>query len=501
MSSRFTRGNKLYAKIQDVDGIWRQVATGFDVGQEAAADKWISDREIDVERERRARLGKPIEDELTVNGWAKEWGSLRTALERDGNHDYARIRDHVLPQIGTMLIKDVRATHIVDVFHKIITTPLKATGEPPAPRTVHNIYLATSAMFRAAVKKGKTAQTPCILTSEDLGSKVDQDPEWRAKAQFDRERAQVLISTPLIPWDRRVAYSIEVLSGARPGEVAALRWRHRVANKPLRELVVAKSLNSKRGKEKATKTKAVKHIPEHPTLAAILSEWWLSGWELMMGRPPTPDDLIVPLPPDDADARTKRKGTEPYRTTYYAGRRWAEDMLALGWTDQQQHYNLRATFITLALEDGADEHIIENRVTHTKKRRGAFDGYNRGQQWAKVCAEVAKLKLSRVIDGEDHVRRLEVAAGDAPQDLGAFLVQSEKLAEMSAGSGLRRRVSNPALALVPGGRCETSRADEGDGVAPDRTVLHQTAPNMVKSACDHGIALLRASVSDRDETL
>jgi len=34
-----------------------------------------------------------------------------------------------------------------------------------------------------------------------------------------------------------------------------------------------------------------------------------------MGRAPGPDDLIVPLPPDAAERRTKRKG-EPFRTTH-----------------------------------------------------------------------------------------------------------------------------------------------------------------------------------------
>jgi hypothetical protein len=39
---------------------------------------------------------------------------------------------------------------------------------------------------------------------------------------------------------------------------------------------------------------------------------------------------------------------------------------------------MRATFITLAIEDGADPEILETRVTHTRKSRSAFDGYNRG---------------------------------------------------------------------------------------------------------------------------
>jgi hypothetical protein len=37
-------------------------------------------------------------------------------------------------------------------------------------------------------------------------------------------------------------------------------------------------------------------MPVHVALAAALAEWKLCGWEAMMGRSPTPDDLIVPMP-------------------------------------------------------------------------------------------------------------------------------------------------------------------------------------------------------------
>lgn len=65
------------------------------------------------------------------------------------------------------------------------------------------------------------------------------------------------------------------------------------------------------------------------------------------------------------------------------------------------------------LEDGADPHVIETRVTHTKKSRSAFDGYNRGRQWEITCAEVAKLKIARRPAGQGEVIALPLAAGAA----------------------------------------------------------------------------------------
>jgi hypothetical protein len=63
----------------------------------------------------------------------------------------------------------------------------------------------------------------------------------------------------------------------------------------------------------------------------------------------------------------------------------------------REPYAMKSTFITRVLDDGADPHVIETRVTHTKKSLSAFDGYNPGQQWALTCAEVAKLRLTRSV--------------------------------------------------------------------------------------------------------
>jgi hypothetical protein len=176
---------------------------------------------------------------------------------------------------------------------------------------------------------------------------------------------------------------------------------------------VAKSYSTCVG-EKTTKTDAVKHVPVHPTLAAMLAEWKLGGWAAMMGRAPGPDDLIVPLPPDPAERRYKRKG-EPFRTTYYSGKCWSKyDLAALGWR-HRRHYDMRATFITLAIDDGADPDVLETRVTHTRKSRSAFDGYNRGLQWERTCAEVSKVRITR--GGRSAAAEQPIAAGSGDDSL------------------------------------------------------------------------------------
>jgi integrase len=87
-----------------------------------------------------------------------------------------------------------------------------------------------------------------------------------------------MISDVRIPADRQLVYAFGLLAGMRPGEVAALRWRHYDASaEPLGRLLVATAYNTKRNITKGTKTETTKTIPVHPTLAAMLAEWRLSG--------------------------------------------------------------------------------------------------------------------------------------------------------------------------------------------------------------------------------
>src|SRR4029079_12430491 len=142
------------------------------------------------------------------------------------------------------------------------------------------------------------------------------------------------------------------------------------------------------------------------------------------GRAPGPDDLIVPLPPGVAERRTKRKG-EPFRTTYYLGKCWREDDLpALGWR-HRRHYDMRATFITLAIDDGADPDVLETRVTHTRKSRSAFDGYNRGLQWERTCAEVLKLRITRGDRSSAAEQPIAAGSGGDSLQFAAVLASSQ----------------------------------------------------------------------------
>jgi integrase len=302
---------------------------------------------------------------------------------------------HILPHIGDKLIDSVFTKHVADLVHRWRTTPLESTGAPMAPRTVRNAYSVLSSMLRDAAMDGVIDSSPCILDERQLGPVIDRDPEWRRSAVFDREEAEILISHPDIPLDRRLYYGCMLLAGMRPGEIAALRVRHYESKiEPLGRLTVALALNTRKMTIKGTKTNAVREVPVHGTLAALLGEWLLSGYAAMTGRQPEPDDLLLPLPQDAIAVRRSRREGEPIRTGDYAGKCWRErDLPMLGWRAREM-YAMKSTFITLCGKDRANRDAIK-RVTHTTAKRDAFDGYDRDSHWEEMCEAVAKLQLQR----------------------------------------------------------------------------------------------------------
>jgi integrase len=320
---------------------------------------------------------------MTVGRYAPRWIESRKALGlADWRNDEARLRRHVLPRLGGLELDCVRARHLVDLFNAL------RMSKKLAAKTLYNVYSVLKALFRDAQIADLIVTSPCILTKYQLGENVDKNPEWRPTAIYTRSELETLISDARIPPDRQVLYSLEGLAALRHGEAAGLRWRHwDNAQKPLGALLIATSYDKGR-----TKTNKVRRMPVHPVLAAMLAEWKLSGWQAMMGRPPAPDDLIVPMP------KSARVSLGKMRSKNDSYKRLRADLVALGLRHRRSH-DLRRTMISLAIEDGARKDLLE-RCTHNPGRpERAIDGYVT-LSWLPLCAEVAKLRISRQPRGQ-----------------------------------------------------------------------------------------------------
>jgi integrase len=378
----YRRHNKLWLRYVDAKGVLVRKPTAYRPGQEKLAEKALE--LIRAMEEAGEKYADPLTGTVTVERYAKQWLRDREAQGVDTwKDDRGRLEHHILPAIGGMKIADVRARHLVALF-----TDLRGKKDGPSPKTIRNIYGTIRTLFRDAQIADLVISSPCVLTARQLGPVEQRDPLERVAELFTHAEVERLISAPEIDPDRRVFYALEALAGLRLGEAAGLRWMHYdPAAEPLGRLTITTSYDKGR-----TKTRRARHVPVHPTLAAMLAEWRMA-WPSTFARQPTPEDLVVPYL-----RRHGRQGhqleTGSVRTKSAVHKAFTRDLAALGVRHRRGH-DLRATFISLAEEDGADRDRIED-VTHTTRqsRRGAFEGYLR-RAWPTLCAEVSKLRISR----------------------------------------------------------------------------------------------------------
>jgi len=139
---------------------------------------------------------------LTVRTYAATWIVKRRERDLDWKGDEGWLKHHVLPELGELPIADVRARHLVDLFHKLRTDKERLL----APKTIYNVYACCSAMFRDASPLSRTAgQQPRrsqefarVLGHAIAAPRAAWSPAWTA-SMFELCRRRASESPPLPP--------------------------------------------------------------------------------------------------------------------------------------------------------------------------------------------------------------------------------------------------------------------------------------------------------------
>ncbi|MCC7542744.1 MAG: tyrosine-type recombinase/integrase [Deltaproteobacteria bacterium] len=364
MGSVYKRGDRYYVRFRDLRGVWRARSAGRSRDE---ARRVLRDIERGL-REPPTSIAAPVGTGPTLREVVPGWIDRRRRRGlRDWATDRGRLEKHVLPVLGSMPVGEIRVRHIVSLIESLAATEL-------APRSVRKVYGTLHKLLADLVVDELVASSPCVLTKDQLPKNRDRDSEWRAGAVFARDEVELLISSDQIPVDRQMLYGLLFLLGARIGEVAGLRWRdidERAA--PLHRITIAHSY------EHGTKTEMPRSVPVHPTLAAMLAEWKLSSFAKLTGRPPTPDDLVIP----------SREGR--MRSRHHTRNKFLEDLARLGLRHRRVH-DTRRTFITLARVDGARKDVLE-QITHAV--RGDIMNLYTTLPWPTLCEAVSVLKIER----------------------------------------------------------------------------------------------------------
>lgn len=157
-------------------------------------------------------------DRVTFDDWSKQWISLgapsrrkRPPRQRAIERYDELLRVHVRPQIGAKRLQSLASTDIDGLYKKI--------ADNLSPRTQRHVHSVLNACLSAAVRTGKLSSNPMDRVQkvpdagddDELGQALDEQ-ELSTLVQGFRQSA-------LFPIVAVAAYT-----GARRGEILALRW-------------------------------------------------------------------------------------------------------------------------------------------------------------------------------------------------------------------------------------------------------------------------------------
>jgi integrase len=345
----------------------KQRATGLRKDQEAKARQ----EKADLEQELRGAKSLGFADQRTVRWYKKLWVAERLKNGHRGDESWLRHSR----SLDSLRMDEVRPSHIAGIVQAL------KNKDELAPRSVRHVYATLHRMFEDAVAEEVIPSNPAKVKRGVLPKKADKDPTWRPTAIFERWEVELLLSSPVVPLERRTLYALLFLTGCRIGEVAALTWdRYQPEARPLGRLLVAHSFNRKQLRVKGVKTEVPRQVPVHPVLADYLRVWRETGWCEYRGRlkPPGPEDLILP----------SYRGAHLRDPVVYANLQ--RDLARLKLRARRTH-DARRSFVSMCQEDGASREILRS-ITHGPPAdiMGLYTTY----QWSTLCREVARLNIN-----------------------------------------------------------------------------------------------------------
>ena len=369
MASIIFRKNRWYVKFKDSTGSWVRKKTPYtsldDKPQVEQLAKKTDEKVKAIVDLQQANPGEIPKGPLTVAMWSVVWLKGREETVRDIENERRRIRLHILPLIGDLLLAEVRPRHLIDavmVWRKF-----------QSPSSVYHNYSTCRTMFRNAAIRDLIVSNPCILDKQYLGPLKDSKGFNRDQAVFSAEEIALLISNPSIPLDRQALYALISLAGLRPGEAMGLTWNKIDPSAvPLPRITISTSYNNR-----PTKNDCVRYVPMHPLLQERLGQWLLT-WEKHVGRQPTLNDFVVPT------------HTGTCRHAPRVWERLQDDLGALG-IRSRRVYDFRRTFISLCLAGGANPHLL-TFISHNPQKTTVLNMYTT-IPWATLCAQVLALDL------------------------------------------------------------------------------------------------------------
>jgi integrase len=261
-----------------------------------AAEKHLSETVVKVDRGEYLELKKLPTFAQAAELWFDSKADRRTSHVSDIR---ARLDRHIIPQLGALRLDKITVAAI-----EMLREGLRK--QDYAPRTINTIIRIVGAVFRSAIRRGEVTVNPVDRVERSFMAVRELRGDEEAAGTDDTVSPDSILSPEEIrlmlehtsPGLYRALFTTAALTGARSGELFALRWSDvempdgRQGYIYIRRTVSWARLKGEeiRPRYYPPKTRAgLRRIP----IAAELTHA-LKTWKLLC--PPSADDLVFPAP-------------------------------------------------------------------------------------------------------------------------------------------------------------------------------------------------------------
>ncbi len=308
---------------------------------------------------------------MTFGDWATIWHGKRTNKWADGERAYTKNHFEARKWLWSKPLNEFRPVDIDKLIAEMRSVKKPDGARKLTDKTISDILGQLKRMFASAIRAEVCDRQPVVLEPGTIKRTTKE------RETYEAAEIAVLLRHHEVPWPTRVLVALWALAGLRQGEGCGLKWTKLDTHpKPLASLLVDEQWNGE-----TLKTERPRRVPVHPLLLAILQGWAETGFELHVGRKPTPGDFIVP--------ELDRKGNPKCFGPDSSYRRFRAACEATGVRPRTLH-SFRHTFVTLCRRGGARADVLE-RVTHNASGK-MIDRYTHFD-WAPLCEAVACLRL------------------------------------------------------------------------------------------------------------
>jgi hypothetical protein len=236
-----------------------------------AGQKRASDRAAQQPEELKWDAG--IKPQVGLAEFARAWLKQRPPGTRKA--DAERLRDHVLPLLGSRRVRELRAADVALVVRQMLAK------KGMNVKSARNAYAVFEALLGDAFSRGLITEDPRALPDD-----VWPAEEAAPVARFSAAEVAALTGDERIDAEQRIYNALAFYSGLAGPALCQLRfgdWRQQVA------------------------------APIAAELAEALERWQRSGFEATFGRAPTDADWLVPRRSDVSQPHSEGSAFKQFR--------------------------------------------------------------------------------------------------------------------------------------------------------------------------------------------